>query len=455
MTGDTGVVTFDLVLRAHDSVLGAGDDVRTGPVSVAVQDGRIAQLGAFDADWAATEFVELRPDEVLIPGGVDTHVHVNEPGRTDWEGFTTATRAALSGGTTSIIDMPLNSLPSTVTVDALRTKQDAASGQCYVNVGFWGGAIPGNLDDLEKLDSAGVFGFKCFLVDSGVPEFPPLSTAQLNTYLARTAELGALLIVHAEDGDELAKAPAAHGPHYADFTASRPDSSEVTAIRTVIEAVRATGGRAHILHLSSAAALPQIRAAKAEGLPITVETCPHYLTFAAETIRDGSTAHKCCPPIRSEANRDVLWEALADGTIDIVVSDHSPCTVDLKLIESGDLGAAWGGVASVQLALGAVWTEAQRRGFALTDVVRWMSTSPAALVGLTGKGAIEVGRDADLVAWAPAQSYTVHAADLQHKNKLTAYEGVSLSGVARQVWLRGVPATIERPDGQFLIRGER
>ncbi|KYH44929.1 allantoinase [Branchiibius sp. NY16-3462-2] len=455
MSGDTDVVSFDLVVRAHDSVVGSGDDVRTGPVSVAVQDGRIAQVGPFDADWAATETVELGADEVLIPGGVDTHVHVNEPGRTDWEGFTTATRAALSGGTTSIIDMPLNSLPSTVTVDALHTKQDAASGQCYVNVGFWGGAIPGNLDDLEKLDSAGVFGFKCFLVDSGVPEFPPLSTAEFTTYLARTAELGALMIVHAEDGDELAKAPVAQGPRYTDFTASRPDASEVTAIRTVIEAVRATGGRAHILHLSSAAALPEIRAAKAEGLPLTVETCPHYLTFAAETIRDGSTAHKCCPPIRSDANRDALWEALADGTIDIVVSDHSPCTVDLKLVESGDLGAAWGGVASVQLALAAVWTEAQRRGFALTDVVRWMSTSPAALVGLAGKGAIEVGRDADLVAWAPAQSYTVHAADLQHKNKLTAYEGVSLSGVARRVWLRGAPATIERPDGQFLIRGER
>ena len=454
MNGDTDVVTFDLVVRARDSVTGSGDDVRTGPVSVAVLDRRIAEIGPYDAPWDAREIVELGADEVLIPGGVDTHVHVNEPGRTDWEGFTTATRAALSGGTTSIIDMPLNSLPSTVTVDALRTKQDAATGQCYVNVGFWGGAIPGNLDDLEKLDSAGVFGFKCFLVDSGVPEFPPLSTAEFTTYLARTAELGALMIVHAEDGDELAKAPAAQGPRYTDFTASRPDASEVTAIRTVIEAVRATRGRAHILHLSSAAALPEIRAAKAEGLPLTVETCPHYLTFAAETIRDGSTAHKCCPPIRSDANRDALWEALADGTIDIVVSDHSPCTVDLKLIESGDLGAAWGGVASVQLALGAVWTEAQRRGFALTDVVRWMSTSPAALVGLTGKGAIEVGRDADLVAWAPEQSYTVHAAELQHKNKLTAYEGVSLSGVARRVWLRGALATTERPDGQFLIRGE-
>lgn len=455
MSGDTEEMAFDLVLRARAGVVGSGDDVRTGPVSVGVRDGRIARIGPYDAGWAADQTIDLAPDEVLIPGAVDTHVHVNEPGRTDWEGFTTATRAALTGGTTSIIDMPLNSLPSTVTVDALRTKQDAATGQCYVDVGFWGGAIPGNLDDLEKLDSAGVFGFKCFLVDSGVPEFPPLSTAELHTYLARTAQLGTLLIVHAEDGDELAKAPAAQGPRYTDFTASRPDSSEVTAIEHVIAAVRATGGPAHILHLSSAAALPAIRAAKAEGLPITVETCPHYLTFAAETIRDGSTAHKCCPPIRSDANRDALWEALGDGTIDLVVSDHSPCTVDLKLLDSGDLGTAWGGVASVQLALAAVWTEARRRGYALSDVVRWMSTSPAALIGLSGKGAIEVGRDADLVAFAPEESYTVHAAQLQHKNKLTAYEGASLSGVARRVWLRGAPATTRRADGQFLIRGER
>lgn len=443
---------YDLVVRAHRSVTGSGDRVQTGPVSVAVRDGRIAAVGGYDAPWPAAETVELASDEVLIPGGVDTHVHVNEPGRTDWEGFATATRAALAGGTTSIVDMPLNGLPSTVTVDALEVKQRAADGQCFVDVGFWGGAIPGNLEDLPGLHAAGVFGFKCFLVDSGVPEFPPLSTAELHKYLARIAELDGLLIVHAEDGEVLANAPVAQGRRYTDFTASRPDESEVTAIAHVIDAVRSTGGRAHILHLSSAVALEQIRAAKAEGLPLTVETCPHYLTFAAERIHDGSTAHKCCPPIRSDANRDALWAAVADGTIDCIVSDHSPCTVDLKLLESGDLGEAWGGVASVQLALSAVWTEAQRRGHSLAEVVRWMSESPAALVGLDAKGAIEVGRDADLVAYADGAAHTVHAAELQHKNKLTAYEGLSLTGVARRVWLRGVPATTDRPDGRFLTR---
>lgn len=455
MTGDTDGVTYDLVVRARRSVTGSGDQVRTGPVSVAVRDGRIADIGPYDASWASAETVVLADDEVLIPGGVDTHVHVNEPGRTDWEGFTTATKAALKGGTTTIVDMPLNSLPSTVTVEALDIKKRAADGQCFVDVGFWGGAIPGNLEDLADLHDAGVFGFKCFLVDSGVPEFPPLSTAELHKYLARIAELGGLLIVHAEDGEVLANAPAPQGRRYTDFTASRPDESEVTAIQHVIDAVRSTGGRAHILHLSSAAALDDIRAAKAEGLPLTVETCPHYLTFAAERIRDGSTAHKCCPPIRSEANRDALWAAVADGTIDCIVSDHSPCTVDLKLIESGDLAAAWGGVASVQLSLSAVWTEAQQRGHSLADVVRWMSESPAALVGLSTKGAIEVGRDADLVAYADGAAHTVHAAELQHKNKLTAYEGLSLNGVARRVWLRGVPATTERPQGRFLSRGDR
>ncbi|TWE12407.1 allantoinase AllB [Rudaeicoccus suwonensis] len=443
---------FDLVVRAARAVV---DGVEQ-PATIGIHSGVIAaiSLGGDTTGWTATSSVDLAADEVLLPGMVDSHVHVNEPGRTDWEGFTTATRAALRGGTTTIIDMPLNSLPPTTTLEGLQIKRASAAPQAFVDVGFWGGAVPGNLEELEKLDTAGVFGFKCFLVDSGVPEFPPLSREELRTYLARCAELDALLIVHAEDAAALDSAPPAAGPKYADFVASRPDESEVTAIESVIAAMRETGGRAHILHLSSAKALPAIRAAKAAGLPLTVETCPHYLTFTAETIRDGSTAHKCCPPIRSDANRTQLWDALADGTIDLVVSDHSPCTVHLKQLQSGDFGQAWGGVASVQLALSAVWTEARSRGFALTDVVRWMSTAPADLVGLTDKGRIAVGAAADLIAFAPDHHHLIDAATLEHKNKLTAYQDLTLDGDARRVWLRGRQVTIlDDPHGTLLTKG--
>ncbi|MDE9364139.1 allantoinase AllB [Luteipulveratus sp. YIM 133132] len=435
---------LDLVVRAERAVV----DGAERPAAVGVRDGEVVAIGPVDADWSAAEDVRLAQDEVLLPGVVDTHVHVNEPGRTDWEGFETATRAALKGGTTTIVDMPLNSLPPTTTVEALDIKRAAADGECFVDVGFWGGAVPGNLEDLLPLHDEGVFGFKCFLIDSGVPEFPPLSPAELDQYLRRTALIGALMIVHAEDVGSVTEAT---GSTYEGFVASRPDASEVTAIERVIDAVRRSGGRAHILHLSSAQALPAIRAAKAEGLPITVETCPHYLSFAAETIADGSTTHKCCPPIRSDANRTRLWEAIADGTIDCAVSDHSPCTTDLK---TPDFGTAWGGVASVQLALSAVWTEAARRGHTLADVTRWMSERPAALVGLESKGAIAVGRHADLVAFAPEESFVVEAARLEHKNKVTAYEGITLTGVARRTWLRGVLATTERPLGRLLRRGD-
>ncbi|MBO1767332.1 allantoinase AllB [Allobranchiibius sp. GilTou38] len=444
--------------EAFDQIFVASRAVVAGverPAVVGVRAGTIAAVGTLDAhaDWSG-ERIRLADDEVLVPGIVDTHVHVNEPGRTDWEGFASATSAALSGGTTTLLDMPLNSLPPTTTLQALRVKQDAARGQCFMDVGFWGGAVPGNLDQLGPLHDAGVFGFKCFLIDSGVPEFAPLSSSELVQYMQRVAELGALMIVHAEDPDVIAAAPQARGRQYSDFVASRPDSSEVSAIRTVIEAVRRTGARAHILHLSSAAALDELRAAKAEGLPLTVETCPHYLTFAAETIRDGSTAHKCCPPIRGESNRDELWEGLSDGTIDMVVSDHSPCTVDLKQLDSGDLGTAWGGVASVEVALRAVWTGARERGIELARVVDWMSTRPAAVVGLTEQGGIDVGRRADLVAFAPEESLTVDARRLHHKNKLTAYDGITLRGAARRTWLGGREASTAHAAGRFLVRSD-
>ncbi|NNG40571.1 allantoinase AllB [Flexivirga sp. ID2601S] len=445
--------TADLIVHADRAVV----DGIEQPATVVVNAGRVAAVltgpdTSGEIGWQATATVTLDADHVLLPGMVDTHVHVNEPGRTDWEGFATATRAALAGGTTTIVDMPLNSLPPTTTAAALETKRDAARPQVWVDVGFWGGAIPGNLDDLEKLDAAGVFGFKCFLADSGVPEFPPLAADELVTYLRRCAELDALLIVHAEDAATLAATPPTQSNRYTDFTASRPDAGEVTAIEAVIAAAEETGGRAHILHLSSAAALPAIRAARERGVRLTVETCPHYLTFTAETIRDGSTAHKCCPPIRSDANRSQLWEALADGTIDCVVSDHSPSTIDLK---QGDLASAWGGVASVQLALSAVWTEARRRGHTLADVTGWMASAPADLVGLRQKGRIAVGADADLVAYSPDVETAVDAATLQHKSKLTAYQDLTLAGRADRIWLRGNEIGLDRSPTGTLLRHER
>lgn len=435
----------DIVFRADRAII-EGEE---RPAAVGVRRGQVVEIAERDAEFSVAEVVELGPEEVLIPGFVDAHVHVNEPGRTEWEGFASATRAALRGGTTTIIDMPLNSLPPTTNVAALEEKRAAADGQCFVDVGFWGGAVPGNIDDLLPLHDEGVFGFKCFLLDSGVPEFPPLSPDELRDDLRRTALIGTLMIVHAERADEIEAAPHVPGPHYSNFVAGRPDASEVNAIRLVIDTMRETGARAHILHLSSAEALPLIREAKAEGLPLTVETCPHYLTFTAEAIRDGSTAHKCCPPIRSSANQDLLWEALADGTIDCVVSDHSPSTPDLK---TPDFESAWGGVSSVQVAASAVWSGARERGHSLADVVRWMSEGPARVAGVADKGGIRVGGDADLVAYAPDETQHVDAAALEHKNKVSAYDGLDLSGVARRVWLRGKEITTERADGRFLTR---
>ena len=419
---------------------------------VGVTDGRIVAVGP---DVEGHLEVRLGPDEVLLPGLVDTHVHVNEPGRTEWEGFASATRAAAAGGVTTLIDMPLNSIPSTVDPPALDAKIAAAAGTVVVDVGFWGGAVPARLGALRELHDRGVFGFKCFLSPSGVDEFPHLDARELDLALDEIAALGSLLIVHAEDPAVLAAADGDGGRGYDDFVASRPPEAELAAITRVIDGVRRTGARAHILHLSAAAALPSLAAAKREGLPITVETCPHYLTITAEQIADGATEFKCCPPIRSEANRDALWQGLLDGVIDIIVSDHSPSTRELKLGHGGDFGLAWGGIAGLQLGLPAVWTEARRRGIPLERIVGWMSAGPARFAGLAAKGGIRVGADADLVAFAPDEKFTVDVAALQHKNRVSAYEGRRLTGVVRRTWLGGRPvelgATAE-PRGRLLFR---
>ncbi|MDF1602860.1 allantoinase AllB [Nocardioides sp. YIM 152315] len=437
----------ELVVRARRAIIG---DAEVG-AAVGVAAGRIVSITAYDAPPAAGRTVDLADDEVLLPGLVDTHVHVNEPGRTAWEGFASATRAAAAGGVTTIVDMPLNSVPPTTTLDHLRAKQRAAQGQVAVDVGFWGGAVPGNLPDLAQLHDAGVLGFKCFLLDSGVDEFGHLDPDEFGRAMRETARLGALLVVHAEDAGELQPA-ALDGRRYAGFLASRPQAAERSAIAQVVARAEATGGRAHIVHLSAAEALPVLREARAAGVDVSVETCPHYLTFDAEDIEDGATELKCCPPIREAANREALWTALAAREIDLVVSDHSPCTPDLKRRGDGDFAHAWGGIASIQLGLPVVWTEARARGLPLSDVVRWMATAPADRVGLRRKGRIAVGADADLVRFAPAEEFTVEPARLHHRNPVSAYAGRRLAGVVRETWLRGEPVG-ESPRGQLLRRG--
>ncbi|MCU1537598.1 MAG: allantoinase [Humibacillus sp.] len=450
MTAHATADRLDLVVRARRAVV----DGQEVPAAVGIRGGRIVSVERVDAVVEAAEVVVLADDEVLLPGLVDTHVHVNEPGRTEWEGFASATRAAAAGGVTTVIDMPLNSIPATTNVAALQTKRAAAIDQAQVDVGFWGGAVPDNVDDLAPLHDDGVFGFKCFLLPSGVDEFPHLDPSELELAMRETARLDALLIVHAEDEHVIDEAAAPHGPTYDAFLRSRPRAAEDRAIARVIELARATGARVHVLHLSSADALPMIREARAAGVAVTAETCPHYLTFAADEIPDGATEFKCCPPIREPGNRDRLWAGLADGSIDIVVTDHSPCTLELKAADTGDFGQAWGGIAGLQLGLSAVWTGARPRGHTLADVVQWMATGPAALAGLPMKGSIAVGCDADLSAFAPDETFVVDPVALHHKNPVTAYAGRSLTGVVRRTWLRGIPIDVGAPPrGRLLGRG--
>ena len=440
---------LDLVVRGPRIVTAAGEV----PRSIGVADGRIVAIEPLESDLAGDRVVELGDDVVLLPGLVDTHVHINEPGRTEWEGFATATRAGAAGGITTIIDMPLNCIPPTVDVAALEIKRKVAEGQTYVDLGFWGGAIPGNSGALRGLHDAGVFGFKCFLLHSGVPEFPHLGPTELEEYMAVLRSFGALLLVHAENDVAIERAPSAHGETYRTYLASRPRGAENVAIAQVIEAARWTGARVHILHLSSSDAIPMIRSAQRDGVRITAETCPHFLVFTAEEILDGATQYKCCPPIREADNRELLWRGLTEGVIDCVVSDHSPCTAELKRLDIGDFGVAWGGIAGLEVGLPAVWTEARRRGFPLTDVVRWMAERPARLAGLQRKGRIALGYDADFCAFAPDDAFVVDPAKLHHKNPVTPYAGRPLAGVVRTTWLRGGEVLDGEPHGQLLTRG--
>jgi len=401
------------------------------PATVRVVDGRILAVDPYDPDADAV----LPDDAVLLPGLVDSHVHLDEPGRTEWEGFATGTAAAAAGGVTTLLDMPLNSDPVTTTPDALAAKRSAATGKLAVDVGYWGGAVPENLGHLRELAEAGVVGFKCFLSPSGIDEFGHLDAEQLDRALTELAAFDGLLIVHAEDPAHL-HADGPLGVHYRDFLASRPPESEQDAIRLVIETARRTGARVHIVHVSDGAALDDVRAAKAEGVRITVETCPHYLTLDAADVPDGAAAFKCCPPIRDRANQDLLWDGVLDGTIDAIVSDHSPSTAALK--SEPDFGLSWGGIAGVQTGLSAVHTAARAREVALERILPLMTTGPARVAGLGDRGTIAPGQPAHLAVFAPDEAFTVDAQTLEYRNKMSPWDGQTLTGVVRTTYVHGV-----------------
>jgi allantoinase len=448
-------VASEIVVRSARALVGDA----LVPAAVRVRDGRIVAIEGRDAPANGADAIDVG-DRALVPALVDTHVHVNEPGRTEWEGFVTATRAAAAGGITTVVDMPLNCTPVTTTRAALDLKKQAAHGKNAVDLMSWGGVVPGNARELSPMIDAGVPGFKCFLVHSGIDDFPRVDERDLVEAMPVLAQRGSVLLVHAEvpgpiDAacEELTRTHA--DPHaYATFLRSRPRASEDRAIEMMIDLSKRTGCRVHIVHLSSASALPILAAAKRDGVRITVETCPHYLTFTAEDVPPGETQYKCCPPIRERDNREQLWRGLRDGIIDMVVSDHSPCTPALKKRESGDFMDAWGGIAGLQFGLSAIWTEAKSRGFSLVDVVRWMSARTAALARVDDrKGSLAVGKDADFVVFDPEASFDVTADRVKHRHALTPYAGRTLFGVVEKTFLRGEEIT-EKTSGDWIAPSE-
>jgi len=442
----------DLVIRSRRVIAGES----TAPASVHVADGRITRVASFDDTGYPGQLIDCG-DDVVMAGLVDSHVHVNAPGRTEWEGFETATLAAAAGGITTIVDMPLNSIPPTTSMSGLESKIREMEGKCHVDVGLWGGAVPGNAAELVPLLRAGVLGFKCFLVDSGVPEFPNVEKTDLRLALDVMGKTSAPLLVHAELAEWLR---AAKGPpkKYRTYLESRPGAAENEAIAMLYSMNQSSRAWVHVVHLSSAGGLETIRRARDEQMPLTAETTPHYLHFSAESVPDGATEFKCAPPIREASNRDLLWMALKDGSIDCVVSDHSPCTPQLKRLEEADFIGAWGGIASLQLVLPVVWTEAEKRGVGLERLPGWLCEGPARLAGLSGKGRLAAGFDADFIVWKPEDSFIVTPEMLQHRHKLTPYAGETLKGVVTRTYLRGEEiygssGSVSRR-GQWL-RGER
>jgi allantoinase len=449
------MISSELIMRARRVVF----DDHVAPASVHIRNGRITSIGPFEDKSNTAEVIDVDDESVLMPGLVDTHVHINAPGRSEWEGFESATKAAAAGGITTLIDMPLNSIPPTTTLLGFEAKLNSAENKCHVDIGFWGGVVPGNTNELTPLYRAGVVGFKCFLVPSGVDEFPHVTEKDLREAMPELTRLGAMLIVHAELPEPIEHAAAHDGAvdEYATFLHSRPKEAENDAIDLMIRLSREFGTRVHIVHLSSADAIPAIHNAQTGGVNITAETCPHYLHFAAENIPPGATEFKCCPPIREGQNREKLWKGLAEGTIGFIVSDHSPCPASMKRHDTGNFLDAWGGIASLQLRLPVIWTEARKRGFSLTDLGRWLSSGPAEQVRLQNrKGRIAVGFDADLIVWNPDQEFPVDATKLFHRHKISPYDGEHLSGVVQKTFLRGRKIydgreIDEPPGGMFLL----
>jgi allantoinase len=427
----------DLILKSKRVVQPSA----MGPATILVRSGVIGEILPYDAPPPRGDIFDAG-DSVVMSGLVDTHVHINEPGRTDWEGFETATRAAAAGGVTTLVEMPLNSIPATTSSEAYHEKITATQGKLWVDAGFWGGVVPGNARELRVLYDAGAFGFKCFLVPSGVDEFPAVDETELRRALPELVSMGAVLLVHSELPEPIEQAAAsmagASPRKYSTWLGSRPRAAENEAIALLIRLAREFDARIHIVHLSSSDAVPLLRRAKDEGLRITVETCPHYLTFAAEEIPDGATEFKCAPPIRESENREKLWTALQEGVIDVIVTDHSPCLPAMKCQESGDFLRAWGGIASLQLSLPTVWTEASQRGYSVRHLARWLCEAPARLARLERrKGTIAVGHDADFVIWNPEATFRVNPARLQNRHKHGPYAGRRLAGVVEATFLRG------------------
>ena len=420
------------------------------PAAILVQGERIHAVVSHAEIPSGTNIRDFG-NAAILPGLVDSHVHINDPGRSDWEGFETATRAAAAGGFTTLVDMPLNCIPASITVDALQQKRAAAQGKCRVDWAAWGGVVKGNHQDIEPLAAAGVPGFKCFLIHSGIDEFTMVDEADLRTALPHLARTGLPLLVHAELAGPVEAATEllanADWRTYATYLQSRPDEAELSAIRMMLSLCQEYGFRLHIVHLASAQALPELRAARSQGLPVTVETCPHYLHLEAETIPNGATLYKCAPPIRTRANREALWQGLRDGIIDLVVTDHSPCPPAMKRLDEGSFKTAWGGIASLSVALAVMWTEASQRGFSLMDIARWMAEGPARLAGChSRKGRIAAGYDADLVVFYPEANFKVTTERLHYRHPVSPYVGESLRGVVKATYLRGQPVFV---DGTF------
>jgi allantoinase len=451
--------TDDLIVRGKRVVTPDGERA----AAIHVRGGVVTALTEFN-EVPSRVAIHEAGDLVVMPGIVDTHVHIDEPGRTEWEGFSSATRAAAAGGVTTSVEMPLNSIPSTTSAGAFREKLAATAGKLWVDAGFWGGLVPGNIAELRPLWEAGVFGFKCFLVPSGVPEFEFVTKEHLRGALPELVALGAPLLAHAEMPEPIEKAVAnlpknASARRYSTWLASRPRDAENEAVALLLRLSREFNARIHIVHLSSCDAIPVLQHARNEGAKVSVETCPHYLTFTAEEVPEGATEFKCAPPIREQENREKLWEGLANGTIDFIATDHSPCPPAMKLPEEGDFLRAWGGIASLQLSLPAVWTQASARGYAVTHVAKWLCEGPARLAGLDRrKGSIAVGCDADFAIWNPDEKFRVDSAQLHHRHKITPYAERELKGMVATTFLRG-RKIFERgefsasPIGHVLLRG--